>query len=114
MAAIELDRKKINPEIFQRTVKIVDGNGESYFAPRFGVRDADNISNIIIPAEFNLVVVCDEYGFIARKEAYYYAFNSKGVMFVTEALGIESIGRRGVLVFEDARREKSHVVPWNN
>ena len=110
--AIEITRR-IQPEIFQRNVKIVEENGESYFSTRFGVRDI-NTNKTIIDAEYNYIQICDEYGFIARKDAYYYAFNSKGVMFVADVLGIEAIGRHGVLVFEDAIRSKSVLVHWLN
>ena len=106
---IVFGREKMKPEIFQRKVIVTDYDGESYPAIRYGLKAGDQI---IIPAEYNAIQDCEGYGFIARKEAYYYAFNADGVMFVEQALGMEPYGRRGILVYEDAAREKPHIVPW--
>ncbi|MBO4293554.1 MAG: hypothetical protein J5881_04130 [Clostridia bacterium] len=110
--AIEITTtRQIDPEIIKRNVNVIDENGEYFPTDRYGVIDK-NTRKVVIPVEYNYIQICDGYGFIARKDAYYYAFNSKGVMFVADVLGIESIGRHGVLVFEDAMRTKSVLVHW--
>ena len=112
--AIEINQR-IDPEIIKQNVNVRDDDGEYYPTSRYGVIDR-NTGDIIIPAEYHYIHIFDVcgtiYGFTARKDAYYYAFNAKGVMLVADVLGIEEIGRHGVLVFEDAMRTKSELVHW--
>ena len=96
MATIEIDRKT-DPEIFQE---------EELYGVKAGKK-------ILIPAEYNSIEICGNFGFIARKGVYYYAFNSRGKAFVEKALGLKSFGMKGVLVYNDAMRtEIEGIIPW--
>ena len=109
MAIIFDSKRKYNPEVFIKNVRVVAEDGESYIATRFGVKDGDRI---IIPPEYNFIEECADYGYVARKDASYCAFSRKGVMFVKDAPGIEPFGMKGVLVYEDTTRENPKIVPW--